>query len=265
MHVATQLIKTWNLIWNLHHAWVACYEPNNKMSLLTRIFSSRTAYFRKVCLYLASFNFFFMFEMLYLQTLYCTFSLSWVLYILDAVRSVLYLQEIYEDKPTKRTDLFCYRWSWFEARSNICWAKRQEKLRGKNKVKFSTSSKRISLVCNILVYCEGVDFEVTGIKSDVWLTVHRNSVRIRNQLDVTYVLSFISPLQVAQHVLGNHLPIFRRWWLRGVIATCWYCAVTMSGIIQICLSVRVDMFYVYLVTGVKFMTVFITRRDAACF
>ena len=34
---------------------------------------------------------------------------------------------------------------------------------GKNKVKFRTSSKRISLVYNILVHCEGVDFEVTGI------------------------------------------------------------------------------------------------------
>jgi len=45
--------------------------------------------------------------------------------------------------------------------------------------------------------------------TDVWLTVHRNSVWIRNQLDVTFVLSFISPLQVAQHVSGNHVPIFR--------------------------------------------------------
>jgi hypothetical protein len=35
------------------------------------------------------------------------------------------------------------------------------------------------------------------------------TVWIRNQLDVTYVLSFISPLQVAQHVSGNHVPIFR--------------------------------------------------------
>jgi len=35
-------------------------------------------------------------------------------------------------------------------------------------------------------------------KFDVWLTVHRNSVWIRNQLDVTFVLSFISSLQIAQ-------------------------------------------------------------------
>ena len=48
-------------------------------------------------------------------------------------------------------------------------------------------------------------------ESDVWLTVHRNSVWIRKQLDVTFVLSFISPLQVAQHVSGNHVPIFRSW------------------------------------------------------
>jgi hypothetical protein len=46
-------------------------------------------------------------------------------------------------------------------------------------------------------------------KSDVWLTVHRNLVWVRNQLDVTYVLSFISLLQVPQHVSGNHVPIFR--------------------------------------------------------
>jgi len=51
-------------------------------------------------------------------------------------------------------------------------------------------------------------------KSEVWLTVHRNSVWIRNQLDVTFVLSFISPLQVAQHVSGNHVPIIRSWRLR---------------------------------------------------
>jgi len=46
-------------------------------------------------------------------------------------------------------------------------------------------------------------------KSDVWLTVHRNSVWIGNQIDVTYVLSFISLLQVAQHVSANRVPIFR--------------------------------------------------------
>jgi len=66
--------------------------------------------------------------------------------------------------------------------------------------------------------------------------VHRNSVWIRNQLDVTFMLSFISPLHVAQHVSGNHVPIFRSWRLRSVVATCWYCAVTMSGIIQVYLN-----------------------------
>ena len=45
------------------------------------------------------------------------------------------------------------------------------------------------------------------------------------------MLAFISPLQVAQHVSGNHVPIFRSWRLRSVIATCWYCAVTMNGVI----------------------------------
>ena len=64
------------------------------------------------------------------------------------------------------------------------------------------------------------------LESDVWLTVLPNSLWIRNQLHVTYVLSFIiSPLQVAQHVSGNHMPIFRSWRLRSVIVTCWCCAV----------------------------------------
>ena len=67
--------------------------------------------------------------------------------------------------------------------------------------------------------------------------LYRFSVDKKNQLDVTFVLSFISLLQVAQHVSGNHVPIFRSWRLRNVIATCWCCAVTMSGVIQICLSV----------------------------
>jgi len=60
----------------------------------------------------------------------------------------------------------CYRWSWFEARSKICSAERQAKFRRKTKVKFRTSRKRISLVYNILVFCGGVDFIVTGIKFD---------------------------------------------------------------------------------------------------
>jgi len=51
--------------------------------------------------------------------------------------------------------------------------------------------------------------QIDFYRSDVWLNVHRNLVWIRNQLDVIYVLSFISPLQVAQHVSGNHVPIFR--------------------------------------------------------
>ena len=40
----------------------------------------------------------------------------------------------------------------------------RQKIRGKNKVKFRTSSKRNSFVCNIPVYYEGVDFKVTGIQ-----------------------------------------------------------------------------------------------------
>jgi len=38
-------------------------------------------------------------------------------------------------------------------------------------------------------------------------------------------VTFISLLQVAQHVSGNHVPIFRRWRQLNIIPTCWYCAV----------------------------------------
>jgi len=55
--------------------------------------------------------------------------------------------------------------------------------------------------------------------------INAQRIWIRNQLDVTFVLSFISPLQVAQHVSRNQVPIFRSWRLRSVIATFWYCAV----------------------------------------
>jgi len=72
----------------------------------------------------------------------------------------------------------CYRWSWFEARSKICSAERQANLRGKNKVKFRTSSQRISLVCNILGYCEGVDFRVTGVKFMTGLQLYCCSVSL---------------------------------------------------------------------------------------
>jgi len=33
---------------------------------------------------------------------------------------------------------------------------------------------------------------------------------------------FVSLLIVSQHVSGNHVPIIRTWWLRDVIASCWY-------------------------------------------
>jgi len=84
---------------------------------------------------------------------------------------------------------------------------------------------------------------------DVWLTVHCHSMWIRNQLDITFVLSFISTLKVAEHVSGNHVPIIRSWRMSSVTAKCWYCAVTVSGIIVICLSVWVNMFCVCRVCG----------------
>jgi len=55
--------------------------------------------------------------------------------------------------------------------------------------------------------------EIDRSESEVWLTVHLNSVWIRNQLDVTFVLSFISPLQVAQYVSGNHVLLKMGTWL----------------------------------------------------
>ena len=46
-------------------------------------------------------------------------------------------------------------------------------------------------------------------KSDVWLTVQRNSVWIKkNQLDVTFCIHYFL-LIFAQHVSGNHVPIIR--------------------------------------------------------
>jgi len=55
-------------------------------------------------------------------------------------------------------------------------------------------------------------------KSDVRLTVHRNSVWIRKTNWVSLFVFFISLLIVAQHVSGNHVPIIRSWQLRDVIA-----------------------------------------------
>ena len=45
--------------------------------------------------------------------------------------------------------------------------------------------------------------------SDVWLTVHRNSVWIRKTNYMSLFVFFISLLIVAQHVSGNHVPVIR--------------------------------------------------------
>ena len=50
---------------------------------------------------------------------------------------------------------------------------------------------------------------ITLHKSDVWLTVHRNSVWIRKTNYMSLFVFFISLLIVAQHVSGNHVPIIR--------------------------------------------------------
>ena len=59
-------------------------------------------------------------------------------------------------------------------------------------------------------------------KSDVWLTVHRNSVWIRKNNQMSLFVFFISLKIVAQHVSGNHVLIIRSSRLRDVIALCWY-------------------------------------------
>jgi len=74
-----------------------------------------------------------------------------------------------------------------------------------------------------------------------------SSVGIRNQLDVTFVLSLISPLQVAQYVSGNHVPILRSWRLHSVIATCWCCAVVAGRLSEPVL--RTPQWTHYLLTG----------------
>ena len=45
------------------------------------------------------------------------------------------------------------------------------------------------------------------MNTDVWLTVHRNSVWIRKTNSMSLFVFFISLLIVAQHVSGNHVPI----------------------------------------------------------
>ena len=48
------------------------------------------------------------------------------------------------------------------------------------------------------------------------------TVWIRKTNWMSHFVFFISPLIVAQHVSGNHVPIIRSWLLRDVIASCWY-------------------------------------------
>jgi len=52
----------------------------------------------------------------------------------------------------------------------------------------------------------------------------QDRLRVSASMDVFIAQSvfFISLLIVAQHVSGNHVPIIRIWWLRYVIALCWY-------------------------------------------
>ena len=58
---------------------------------------------------------------------------------------------------------------------------------------------------------------INACKSDMWLTVHRNSVWIRKTNWMSLFVFFISLLIVSQHVSGNHVPIIRSWRLRDVI------------------------------------------------
>ena len=56
--------------------------------------------------------------------------------------------------------------------------------------------------------------------SNVVKRTHLVWIRKTNYMSL-FVL-FISFLIVAQHVLSNHVPIIRSWWLRDVIASCWH-------------------------------------------
>ena len=73
------------------------------------------------------------------------------------------------------------------------------------------------------------------LSSDVWLTVHRNSVWIRKTNYMSLFVFFISLLIVAQHVLGNHVPIIRSWRLRDVIVLCWYVPWLQGGCQVFCI------------------------------
>ena len=77
-------------------------------------------------------------------------------------------------------------------------------------------------------------------QSDVWLTVHRNSVWIRKTNWKSLFVFFISLLIVAQHVSGNHVPTIRSWRLRDVIASCWYVPWLQGGC-QVRLAVSASM------------------------
>ena len=54
-----------------------------------------------------------------------------------------------------------------------------------------------------------IEAQCKNNKSDVWLTVHRNSLWIRKPNQMSLFVFFITLLIVAQHVSGNHVPIIR--------------------------------------------------------
>jgi len=79
------------------------------------------------------------------------------------------------------------------------------------------STRRLILMPYNTIHHTAIFLKMNPRKSDVWLTVHRNSVWNKKPTRCHFVLSFISPLQVAQHVSGNHVPIFRSWRLHSVV------------------------------------------------
>jgi len=88
-------------------------------------------------------------------------------------------------------------WIGTNIRKHFVWSPSAEPLtRLVWKDKFHVALELTSQLLDFIV----LNMEVCETRKTVW---------IRNQLDVTFVLSFISPLQVAQHVSGNHVPIFR--------------------------------------------------------
>ena len=87
----------------------------------------------------------------------------------------------------------------------------EDALSYRNKYELRKHKIVLCLCCSTLIKVVEIEKNNQNLqfKSDVWLTVHRNSVWIRKTNQVSLFVFFISLLIVAQHVSGNHVPIIR--------------------------------------------------------